>query len=116
MSDLPERIWVDGVFHVWKYDPAPAIGYKEYLRSDLSAPVGFSREQMADAFDAGNAYDGSIEREFGKFMATLTPAAKDPEVLVEALERIANQYRESLAEIIAREALDVYNKGIENGT
>jgi hypothetical protein len=79
MSDLPERIWVDGVGHVWKYDPAPAIGYKEYLRADLTtAPVGYSREQMVTAMQWADVTDHYIKEDRDEYLSDLTPATKVP--------------------------------------
>ena len=62
MSDLPARIWVDGVFHVWKYDPAPAIGYKEYLRADLLPTIEELVDIIAIEEDAYKLADAILKR------------------------------------------------------
>jgi len=90
MSDLPERIWVDGVFHVWEHKPLPpAIGYREYLRADLAPTVGYSREQMEDALRHFIGPFRSIDIEY--YMNSLTPAAEVPipKAIIDALEEAA---------------------------
>jgi hypothetical protein len=61
--------------------------FTEFVRADLSAPVGYSREQMRDIFCEGAITRGDMAK-CDQYLATLTPAASDPEVLVKALERI----------------------------
>ena len=73
MSDLPERIWFDGL-HAWSYDPPNAIGYREFVRADLAPAVGFSREQMEDALRHFIGPFRSIDIEY--YMNSLTPAAQ----------------------------------------
>jgi hypothetical protein len=99
MSDLPDLVWVklDGDDMDFS---APGYG-KEYLRADLAPVIGYSLEQMREAMIRCDISDNKIDdiiREcanVAKFpqphLATLTPAAKDPAMLVEALERIAKQ-------------------------
>ena len=129
MSDLPERIWVDGAQgRVWDFDPAKkwgAIGYSEYLRADLAPTVGYSREQVRGAMEclADWVHDKmpstpDMTAWINGHLATLTPAAPDPSKLVEALERIAklSPYSTNVElvkwhEEIARTALDEYRKG-----
>ena len=157
MSDLPKpyRIWLDepadmpsasGTWYArlrWGFSDRP--GQVEYHRADLSAPVGFSREQiealkicdkepmptkLLEQYRLGynHAIFDILDEEPN---ATLTPAAKDPEVLVlvKALKRIASEtaseirigpYDEDLtpalesARDLAREALTAW-KGGKNG-
>jgi hypothetical protein len=80
MSDLPERIWAfrdsndrgrwvdDNKGHLGTFQ-----GVTEYRRADLSAPVGFSREQMRDIFCEGAITRGDMAK-CDQYLATLTPA------------------------------------------
>jgi len=106
MSDLPERIWFDGL-HAWKYDPPNAIGYREFVRADLAPTVGFSVQQMREAMVQCVVSDDKID----EILEALTPAAqpRDPAVLVEALEYYAKQRRYGEDGGLAREALAEWN-------
>jgi len=53
MSDLPDRIWFDGL-HASKYDPPNAIGYREFVRAELAPVIGLSRESLREALLAGS--------------------------------------------------------------
>lgn len=83
MSDLPERIWVDGVFHAWERKPLPpAIGYFEYLRADLAPVIGYTELQIRTAMTMFSDTDHTME----EILATLTPtAAKVPVPTVEEI-------------------------------
>ena len=85
MSDLPERIWACRTEHNTLALTTPEFG-AEYRRADLSAPAGYSREQL----EAAILHYATSEDTADKTISYLTPDAKDPRVLVEALEWIAN--------------------------
>ena len=140
MSDLPERIWACRTEHNTLALTTPDFG-AEYRRADLSAPVGYSREQMKIAYDEGvrlgiqedmGSYDGEQANTLSELLATMTPygsdgvglshadvselitgkPAKDPALLVEALELIAKEHDTPYVQRqIAREALADWKGG-----
>jgi hypothetical protein len=100
MSDLPERIWCDfdeetmdrGVFSDEHF-----LGDVEYLRADLSAPVGYSLDQVKLAYDEGLRFgiqedmgsdSGEQANSLAELLATMTPAPVAVPSMEEILEII----------------------------
>ena len=113
MSGLPERIWIwkDGVgLHVLRNKYMDTA--QEYLRADLAPTVGFSRDQMMDAIFDTFAHGIDTPEKAEDYLKDVTPAAPDPKVLVEALERIAKEFDTTYPQKQwALDAIAEYRKG-----
>jgi hypothetical protein len=122
MSDMPERIWFDGL-HAWKYDPPNAIGYREFVRADLAPVIGYSRDARemlvewanTQGFDQWSMDHRAVVTNLTSWLnSRMTSAAqpRDPAVLVEALEYYAKQRRYGEDGGLAREALAEWKGGL----